>query len=69
MVTGDQELTAAAIAKQINIINKETVNQIAERTGRTFEECLHESDAIVISGDRLARLMAEEEGLPESEKG
>jgi len=26
MVTGDQELTAAAIAKQINIINKETVN-------------------------------------------
>lgn len=64
MVTGDQELTAASIAKQINIINKETVNEIAERTGRSFEECIGESDAIVISGDRLARIMAEEEGLP-----
>jgi sodium/potassium-transporting ATPase subunit alpha len=39
MVTGDQPVTAASIAKQCNIITEETVNDIAERTGRSKEEC------------------------------
>jgi sodium/potassium-transporting ATPase subunit alpha len=35
MVTGDQPVTAASIAKQCNIITQETVNEISERTGRS----------------------------------
>lgn len=50
MVTGDQPVTAASIAKQCNIISEETVNDIAERTGRTKDECFSESNAIVIHG-------------------
>lgn len=53
MVTGDQPVTAASIAKQCNIISEETVNQIAKRTGRSFEECFSESNAVVIHGDML----------------
>lgn len=37
MVTGDQPVTAASIAKQCNIITEETVNEIAERKGKTFD--------------------------------
>ena len=51
MVTGDQPVTAASIAKQCNIITEESVNEIAERTGKTFEECFEMSNAIVIHGD------------------
>jgi sodium/potassium-transporting ATPase subunit alpha len=39
MVTGDQPVTAASIAKLCNIITEETVNEIAERTKRSKEEC------------------------------
>ena len=69
MVTGDQPVTAASIAKQCNIINEETVNEIAERKGVTFDEAFHESDAIVIHGDELTKMALEDEGLPESEQG
>ena len=51
MVTGDQPVTAASIAKQCNIITEETVNEIAERTGKSFDEAFPSSDAIVIHGD------------------
>ncbi len=51
MVTGDQPVTAASIAKQCNIITEETINEIAERTKRSKEECFNESNAIVIHGD------------------
>jgi sodium/potassium-transporting ATPase subunit alpha len=66
MVTGDQPVTAASIAKQCNIITEETVNEIAKRTNRTKDECFHESNAIVISGDDLTAMAYEDEGLPES---
>jgi sodium/potassium-transporting ATPase subunit alpha len=69
MVTGDQPVTAASIAKQCNIISEETVNEIAERTGRSFEECFSESNAVVIHGDMLTQMALEDEGLPESEQG
>jgi sodium/potassium-transporting ATPase subunit alpha len=69
MVTGDQPVTAASIAKQCNIITEESVNEIAERTGRSFEECFTESNAVVIHGDMLTQMALEDEGLPESEQG
>jgi sodium/potassium-transporting ATPase subunit alpha len=65
MVTGDQPVTAASIARLCNIVTEETVNEIAERTGRSKEECFSESNAIVIHGDDLTQ-MALDEGLPES---
>lgn len=69
MVTGDQPVTAASIAKQCNIITEETVNDIAEREGKSFDEVFHRSDAIVIHGDQLTKMALEDEGLPESEQG
>jgi sodium/potassium-transporting ATPase subunit alpha len=51
MVTGDQPVTAASIAKQCNIITEETVNEIAERTNTSFDSCFEKSNAIVIHGD------------------
>ena len=69
MVTGDQPVTAASIAKQCNIITEETVNEIAEREKITFDEAFHKSDAIVIHGDELTKMAVEDEGLLESEKG
>lgn len=64
MVTGDQPVTAASIAKQCNIITEESVNEIAERTGKTFEECFEMSNAIVIHGDELTKMALEDEGKP-----
>ena len=69
MVTGDQPATAASIARLCNIITEETVNEIAERTNRTKQECFNESNAIVVHGDDLTQMAIEDEGLPESEQG
>lgn len=69
MVTGDQPVTAAAIAKQVNIITDRTANEISEEDGIPFEQAVKMSNAIVIHGDRLTRMAIEDEGLPESEKG
>ena len=68
MVTGDQPVTAAAIARQVNIFSKDekTVNQIAEEKGITFNEAFDQSDAIVIHGDLITQASKEEESLPES---
>lgn len=60
MITGDQPATAASIAKKCNIITKETVNDIAERKGKLFDEVFHESDAIVIHGDELTKMTLED---------
>lgn len=65
MVTGDQPVTAASIAKQCNIITEKTVNEIAEDEGITFEEAFHRSNAIVIHGDLLTKMMIDDEGKPE----
>jgi len=55
MVTGDQPPTAAAIAKQVNIIPHgcKTVDDIMEEKGCSWEEAYEHADAIVIHGDRL----------------
>lgn len=45
------------------------MNEIAERTNRTFEECFSESNAIVVHGDMLTEMALGDEGLPESEQG
>lgn len=45
------------------------MNDIAERTGQSFDEAFHQSDAIVIHGDELTKMALEDEGLPESEQG
>ena len=69
MVTGDQPVTAAAIARQVNIIIDRTANEIAEEDGISFEDACKQSDAVVIHGDRLTKMAIDDEGLPESEKG
>jgi len=71
MVTGDQPVTAAAIARKVNIFDEsiETVNEIAERKGVPLESVIDESDAIVIHGDLITEAMKEDETLPESERG
>jgi sodium/potassium-transporting ATPase subunit alpha len=61
MVTGDQPVTAAAIARQCHIITeKKTVNEIAEEEGKSFEEAFLESNAIVIHGDELTKMALED---------
>jgi len=71
MVTGDQPVTAAAIARQVNIFDKDekTVNQIAEEKGIPLHEAFGESEAIVIHGDLITQATQEDELLPESERG
>lgn len=52
MVTGDQPVTAASIARQCHIITEEkTVNEIAKEKKISFEEAFPMSNAIVIHGD------------------
>ena len=69
MVTGDQPITAAAIARKCNIITSKTANQLAEELGCHFEDVLDEVDALVIHGDELAKASAEDETLPPDLKG
>lgn len=70
MVTGDQPVTAAAIARQVNIFgaNEKTVNQIAEEEGISFDQAFEKSNAIVIHGDMITQATKEDELLPESNK-
>jgi sodium/potassium-transporting ATPase subunit alpha len=71
MVTGDQQLTASAIAKKIGIFEDESSIDLYDRfEGRkSMEECVQESNAIVINGQMLTQAVKEDEGLPENEKG
>mgnify|MGYP000848321779 CR=1 FL=1 len=71
MVTGDQPVTAAAIAREVNIFDKhvKTVNEIAEEKGISLEAAMEYSDAIVIHGDLITEACKEDELLPESERG
>ena len=69
MVTGDQQLTAASIATKIGIFETKTSVEIAEEEGIPYEEAVEKATAIVINGDMLTKAAAEDEGLPESEKG
>ena len=55
MVTGDQPVTAAAIARKVKIFDEgvKTANEIAEEQGITLTEALTKSDAVVVHGDLL----------------
>lgn len=69
MVTGDQQLTAASIAKKIGIFEGKTSVDLAEETGMPYDMAVEQSDAIVINGDMLTKAATDDEGLPEAEKG
>jgi sodium/potassium-transporting ATPase subunit alpha len=69
MVTGDQQLTAAAIAKQIGIFEDETSVELQERVGCSYDEAVEKAKAIVINGEMLTLAYQEDEGLPENKKG
>lgn len=54
MVTGDQPPTAAAIAKQVNIISSKTVDEYMEE-GLSREDAFAKAKAIVIHGDMIVK--------------
>ncbi|KAL0491254.1 sodium/potassium-transporting ATPase subunit alpha [Acrasis kona] len=57
MVTGDHPDTAKAIAKQVNIIKGDTVEDIAEREGIPVEQVSpNRADAVVVAGDTIPGL-------------
>jgi sodium/potassium-transporting ATPase subunit alpha len=69
MVTGDQTITAASIAHQTGII--EDLNDTPELIQRnenlaTLEEAEAKSKAIIIDGERLKRMIKEDEALSEN---
>mmetsp|Transcript_19047 Transcript_19047/g.19044 ORF Transcript_19047/g.19044 Transcript_19047/m.19044 type:complete len:589 (+) Transcript_19047:1357-3123(+) len=64
MVTGDQPLTAAAIARQVNIITEpKTVNELVE-DGMDWDSAMEKSNALVVHGDMLSKAHTEDEELP-----
>jgi sodium/potassium-transporting ATPase subunit alpha len=75
MVTGDQPVTAAAIAKEVNIITpddpKVIVNVDLVEQGMDPDEAIEQCTAIVIHGDDLALRCANEGNLDDNdpEKG
>jgi len=74
MVTGDQPLTAAAIAKKVNIISddKDTiVNVDLIEKGMSSEEAFEWCTAVVVHGDELAIKNQNEQSLDDNdpEKG
>lgn len=70
MVTGDQQLTASAISKQIGILEGTSSIDLWEaHPERSYDLCVNDSQAIVVNGDMLHEAYLEDEGLPENEKG
>jgi sodium/potassium-transporting ATPase subunit alpha len=71
MVTGDQPVTAQAIARQVNILDPFTKTNIElqEELGLSAEEAILRSEAVVIHGDLITKACKEDDMLPESEKG
>lgn len=69
MVTGDQPVTAAAIARQVNIFDRDikTVNEFAEEMGISITQAMDYSEALVVHGDMINEALKEDEELPESE--
>lgn len=61
MVTGDQPVTAAAIARECNIISeKMTIDEIMRKEKITFDEAYNRSDAIVVHGDEITQMTLED---------
>ena len=69
MVTGDQPVTATAIARKCNIITGKTANELAEELGCSFEDVLDEVDSVVIHGNDLTKAMAEDGILSDDLQG
>jgi sodium/potassium-transporting ATPase subunit alpha len=69
MVTGDQQLTAASIAKKIGIFDGKTSIDLAEEEGIAYDQAVDLCDAIVVNGDMLTQAAKDDEGLPEHEQG
>ena len=67
MVTGDQQVTASAIAKSIGIFDGPSSLDMAVSKGITMDQAIEDSDNIVVNGDMLALAAGEDEGLPEKE--
>jgi sodium/potassium-transporting ATPase subunit alpha len=56
MITGDQAATAAAIAKQVNIVPKDVktnVDLLREIPGLSSDEAIEMAKAIVIEGKEI----------------
>uniref|UniRef100_A0A7S2SVN8 Cation-transporting P-type ATPase N-terminal domain-containing protein n=1 Tax=Rhizochromulina marina TaxID=1034831 RepID=A0A7S2SVN8_9STRA len=60
MVTGDHPVTAAAIAKSVNILWSKPVSEIAEDEGISLEEANAKGRAIVVPGSKLKDMSQEE---------
>lgn len=67
MVTGDQPPTAAAIAKQVNIIPSyiETIEDIIDRKKISWEQAALECEAIVVHGDRIVEANRRDKAIAE----
>ena len=65
MVTGDQPLTAAAIARQVSIITvNKTVNELAEEKEIDIFTIFDESDGVIVHGEELSKYIEEDKYLP-----
>lgn len=71
MVTGDQQLTAAAIAKKIGIFepSEKTSIEISYEENIPNTQAIEKANAIVVNGQMLTEIAKEDEGLPENEQG
>ena len=81
MVTGDQEVTATAIAREVNIIPRsktanELYNEYVENCEKenlplekTLEDFLDSSESLVVHGNILGKAFDEDLQLPEEERG
>ena len=70
MVTGDQPVTATAIARQVGIFGQgeKTVNEMAEIHNCSIDEAYDKANALVIHGDMINEATQRDELLPESKE-
>lgn len=65
MITGDQPLTATAIAREVSIITcKQTANEISEENDLDLYLSLEKSDAVIVHGEELSRIVEQDKHLP-----
>ncbi|OMJ72751.1 hypothetical protein SteCoe_28732 [Stentor coeruleus] len=65
MITGDQPLTATAIAREVSIVtSKQTANEISEEKDIDLYLALNNSDAIIIHGEELSKIVEQDKNLP-----
>jgi sodium/potassium-transporting ATPase subunit alpha len=72
MVTGDQPITAEAIARKVNIFSDNSVSNIdlmEQDKSLSTNDAIMRADSIVIHGDLITEASKEDETLQESERG